>query len=131
MDDVLVHPKFKPSNVNYDIAIVYLKNTLEISSRIKTIKITEKEYPKGTEAIVSGWGRTEKGTFSKVLRYAKVKLLSKSECYEQNELFMDDTQICTAAEKRGPCRVSFSRLYFIFDFLTTSKYFGNSCSSGE
>lgn len=68
-------------------------------------------YAAGTDAIISGWGTTEDGVSSIMLRSAPVKLISNQECamgFRPLNVsgLVDATMICTTAERRGTCYVS-------------------------
>lgn len=104
VNSVKIHKDYKDSEPDNDIAVLCLKSALQYSNRIQPIAITDRLYPEGKTAVVSGWGRINNSQISKKLRYAIVKLVSNQHCEIINP-FIDDTQLCTSGNGGGPCKV--------------------------
>lgn len=82
-----------------------------MSERVMPVGIASRMYPAGTEGVISGWGTTEDGVSSQQLRSARVKLITNKECAEGYKPLnasgnVDETMICTEAERKGTCYVS-------------------------
>lgn len=55
------HEKFGNQNMDYDVAILKLKEPLTFESNIAPIKVADKNFvlEQGTEATITGWGKTQ------------------------------------------------------------------------
>ncbi|KRT83408.1 Trypsin, partial [Oryctes borbonicus] len=103
VDSKTIHTDYQDDEIDNDIAIICLKSALQYSNRIQPIAVTDQIYPEGTNAVVTGWGRTNDNKVSSKLRYANVKLISNRHCRVMNPL-VDDTQLCTNGGSYGPCK---------------------------
>lgn len=137
---IVVNPRYPGrTGVSNDLAILFLwrnvvfkyvihitiKDVLiqitDCSNRVRPIGIATRMYTAGTNAVISGWGTTEDGVSSIMLRSAPVQLISNQECAAgfrpiNVSNIVDASMICTTAERRGTCYVS------IRTFLTKIAY---------
>jgi trypsin len=78
------HPRFNPFTFNFDFALLELSMDITMQPGIsEMIKLSSKddEAGDGTDALVSGWGRTQKADEPRdVLRGVIVPLVSQKEC---------------------------------------------------
>lgn len=80
----LSHENYNPSNLNNDIAIIYVDNSWEFNAWVQPTRLPTAQASElfvGETATVSGWGRTTNGgTSSDVLRVATVPVISNTQC---------------------------------------------------
>ncbi|XP_037710184.1 trypsin alpha-like, partial [Drosophila subpulchrella] len=53
---IRTHEMFEITNFNYDIAVMRLSEALELTHKVQTIPLAEKNPARGTPAFSSGWG---------------------------------------------------------------------------
>lgn len=97
------------------------------SNRVRPVGIASRLYPAGTDAVISGWGTTEDGVSSIMLRSAPVKLITNEECARGFRPLnvsgvVDASMICTTAERRGTCYVSI-KVAIVLNFKKTIKQY--------
>ncbi|XP_047987222.1 trypsin alpha-4-like [Leguminivora glycinivorella] len=77
-----VHDKYDPQTKAQDIALMRLGKNLQFGKRVKRI-IIMKSPPKYFTAEIAGWGWIDSvGTKSEVLKHAKQRVYSRSQCFE-------------------------------------------------
>ncbi|KYN32013.1 Trypsin-7 [Trachymyrmex septentrionalis] len=80
---VICHEKYLPLTYDYDVALIKLSTPLTFGEYIKPILLA---FPlmnikTGTEAIVTGWGKTStNGTSSKVLQIVTISVTDQEKC---------------------------------------------------
>jgi secreted trypsin-like serine protease len=83
---IRIHPAYNPSNFDYDIALVQLKDKItDIAPGNMPIIISREKEPifaeGGTQSFVAGWGDTTgKETFPYALRHVAVPIVSRERC---------------------------------------------------
>lgn len=79
------HPKFNKSNLNNDVAILNLREKLQFSSTIGSIKLANGNpiLPAGTMVTVSGFGSTKDGSEEpNVLHHTTVPIVTHEQCVQ-------------------------------------------------
>merc|ERR1712002_1215694 len=72
---------YDSDNIDYDYSVITLDDTVAEDNDIQYIEIANKEYPAGTDAQITGWGKT--GAISMIphtLQVATTQLVSQEEC---------------------------------------------------
>ena len=97
--DFVKHPEFKQSEVYFDIAILQLDRTVEMSFEIHPICIPKManydiDSMKGLPAWISGYG-SETGKSSSVIHYAPLIILGHKDCEDKHyeELETSESEI--------------------------------------
>ena len=82
VDDNLDPDPRKKRYMEYDFAILTLKNELKFNDKIQPVCLphTEKDMFVNRIAITSGWGETEAGGQSNTLKEARMKVMSNDDC---------------------------------------------------
>lgn len=77
----IVHRNWSSETVQNDIALLKLSKNVTLSSTIQTVKLPNDTYNyTGQEAVLIGWGKTENGTISNVLKSVNSSIISNQEC---------------------------------------------------
>ena len=78
----------------------------------------------GRESILSGFGLTEDGVASKVLKYAKLQIISNEECYATFPAYIVSSNLCTATNLRAsPCQGDSGKFSSIALLFSVTQYF--------
>jgi hypothetical protein len=68
---ILFHPRFKPSTINHDIALLHLENNLKYDSHIGPICLDDYDSTlSSNECLTTGWGK-------EVLKSKRLEYLKK------------------------------------------------------
>ncbi|XP_062699406.1 trypsin 5G1-like [Aedes albopictus] len=100
------HPKYNPSSVDYDFALLELDETVTFSDSCKPVGLPLKDAPvkEGTCLQVSGWGNTQNPSESTaVLRAANVPAVSQEECDKAYTYYggVTDRMVCAGYKEGG------------------------------
>ena len=109
---MITHPEFEPKFLRNDIGLIFLQDAEEDLLNHEHIGILQiPSFDEGAidligrETILSGFGLTEEGSASKVLKYAKLQIISNEECYATFPAYIVSSNLCTAADFRAsPCQ---------------------------
>uniref|UniRef100_A0A336KV48 CSON014387 protein n=1 Tax=Culicoides sonorensis TaxID=179676 RepID=A0A336KV48_CULSO len=96
--NIAFDPQYSSSTGKYDIAILHLKNNIDVNNYIKEICIDERGaiyLENNNDCVVTGWGN---GT-SKTLHYVNVDLLSEAECKKSVPGFDAEAMACGRPEQ--------------------------------
>jgi len=91
----------------YDVAVLLLSSPLKLGDSIKTILLASSEAKDRAKAIVSGWGRTERGEYPTYLKSAYVNMVSLEKCikaYTTTPYKVYTGMICAAATFKDSCQ---------------------------
>lgn len=58
VDKLQSHPKYSPSNITNDIALIKLKQPISFNDKVKHIELPKEDTPSNMELALSGWGTT-------------------------------------------------------------------------
>lgn len=107
VDLVIPHADYNPVLFENDIALVRLSRPAQgvaVSTvRLSTEGVEATYAPPGAEAIVTGWGRLEDGTYPLDLRQVAITVFDTNECNRQvtDEDPISENMICSGALKGG------------------------------
>jgi hypothetical protein len=104
-----MHPQFYPDLLDYDAAILTLRNLIRYDTARRAIQLpfTNEVFPVGLAVITNGWGLTQnENETSLYLRQVELKVTSQREC---NTLYIDDggvtsRMICAGADAKDSCK---------------------------
>lgn len=99
IESVIVHPSYNTTTLDYDLSLIILKSSVNLSDTVKTINISESNnYVWGSLAAVSGWGYEQENatTISPLLRKVVVPLVSPQNCstYYKDAINITNHMIC-------------------------------------
>lgn len=102
--DFIVHPKFNYHLASYDIAIIYMPETIEFNDFIQPVTLPSKnlldESFTGEIGTITGHGQycanESSCSASSVMRFSRNRIMSNEECREYSPFhtFPTETQIC-------------------------------------
>ncbi|XP_075873042.1 transmembrane protease serine 3 isoform X2 [Nelusetta ayraudi] len=106
VERIVFHDRYRPKGLDYDVALMKLKTTLEFNGLVEPICLPNhgEEFADGTMCWISGWGATEEdGETSVVLRSAAVPLLSSRRCNQPEvyQGFISSWMICAGYLEGG------------------------------
>uniref|UniRef100_H2Z2J8 Peptidase S1 domain-containing protein n=1 Tax=Ciona savignyi TaxID=51511 RepID=H2Z2J8_CIOSA len=58
----LAHPQYSSRTIDYDYSIITVSG-FSLNSAVQAIEVANKEYAAGTQALMTGWGKTSGGIF--------------------------------------------------------------------
>ncbi|XP_044732112.1 vitamin K-dependent protein C-like [Chrysoperla carnea] len=141
--DIRIHPLYNilpGGGVDYDVALIKLKQKLRYSQKIKTITITTEDYEdmsntdgKYTGTLV-GWGYTGPKTRPHILQKIKLDILGKENCQKFSYYGVTDRIFCAIYKKdytRGGCGADSGGPFIVSDMLygiVSSGFGGRNCS---
>ena len=104
-DAVFVHPHYVKKTLRNDIALVHLNRPVDSSRTTLRYATLEREYADATSGIVLGWGKTEAGSESDVLRCASVDFVSLDSCNSSRSYdgAIADAMICAGGDGGDTC----------------------------
>lgn len=110
--NIIIHEDFNSKTLDYDFALIELKEEIKFSSTVQRIKLPDPDYQlkDGTMCLVTGWGETESKKSRNVLRGAKVPIFNQEKCVNiyRNSYYGPPTSnmLCAGFEKneKGTCR---------------------------
>ncbi|KAL0280492.1 UNVERIFIED_CONTAM: hypothetical protein PYX00_001763 [Menopon gallinae] len=99
------HPDFREKELRNDIALIELAERAEFTKSIQPICLPtgEEEIRRnldGETAVIGGWGATENGTYSDVLKMAEIRVKPYEECLTMYRgiIPISQTQICAGGD---------------------------------
>ncbi|XP_017782890.1 PREDICTED: trypsin-7-like [Nicrophorus vespilloides] len=102
---VYQNPQYDAWNIDYDITVLELAESLSLGSGINTIPLPKflQPVPAGAEAVCSGWGALKEGGSSpSQLQAVKVNIVDNEECQEAyGSNPVTDRMICAAVPGGG------------------------------
>lgn len=76
-----IHPSYRSSGFNNDIAVLRLSSLLTLSNQIRTIPLATTEVPAGAAVVTSGWGRVSNGgSLPNRLQFNTLNAINNAEC---------------------------------------------------
>nr|XP_026695733.1 transmembrane protease serine 9-like [Ciona intestinalis] len=78
----VAHPSYNSQTIDYDYSMITI-SALNLNSEVAAIVVASQEYAAGTQALITGWGKTSGGIFGQIphtLQYAYTSLISQTEC---------------------------------------------------
>lgn len=82
VSDKLEHPQYEPSNFDFDFCILKFQKLLKFTREIAPVRLpsNSENFNVGTNCVVSGYGVTETGNVSEVLKSAEIKIIDDRRC---------------------------------------------------
>ncbi|XP_067221139.1 transmembrane protease serine 4a isoform X1 [Chanodichthys erythropterus] len=83
VDKVIVNKDYKPSQNDYDIAMIRLKSPITVGESRRPVCLPPQDLglAGGDNVVVTGWGHTlEKGNLSPKLQKAQIQLIDRAQC---------------------------------------------------
>ncbi|XP_070558976.1 clotting factor C-like isoform X2 [Ptychodera flava] len=85
VSEIHVHHNFEPINLDNDIALIRLSRPASLTERVRPVclpqpYLTRQHLRAGKSGVVSGWGRTEDGNPSDILKHARVPVVGSKKC---------------------------------------------------
>ncbi|XP_013793100.1 limulus clotting factor C-like [Limulus polyphemus] len=83
--EIHVNPNYDPGNLNFDIALIQLKTSVALTTRVQPICLptdltTRENLKEGALAVVTGWGLNENNTYSEMIQQAVLPVVAASTC---------------------------------------------------
>ncbi|XP_067003041.2 trypsin-1-like isoform X2 [Anabrus simplex] len=103
-DQVIAHPNFNYSTMDYDIALIRVSSAFSLSSNVRIIPLPSEgeSVSTGTSAVVTGWGSTkENGPSVSVLQMVAVPVISNSQCNSDYIGVITDRMLCAGYTNGG------------------------------
>ncbi|KAK2920510.1 chymotrypsin B-like [Channa argus] len=104
---VFTHPKWNPSTINNDIALIKLATPARLSTNVSPVCLAETtdNFPAGMTCVTSGWGLTRYNAPStpNKLQQAALPLLSNEQCKTHWGSNISDVMICAGGAGATSC----------------------------
>jgi len=107
---LITHQGFSNGQFRDNIAVVWFKNELPFSSKIRPIRIPPQGAPDPIPAIglLSGWGQTKKRDYetqSQILRFVRLPVLTTQQCKQAYGTILGSEMLCAGNLQggRGGC----------------------------
>ncbi|CAK8676592.1 unnamed protein product [Clavelina lepadiformis] len=101
----MCHPSYSSRTIDYDYAIITISGA-SLNSAVQPITVASKEYAAGTQALMTGWGKTSGGFFGQIpdnLQYAYTTLVSEKECQATWGTQVTDRMQCANDNTNSAC----------------------------
>uniref|UniRef100_H2Z2K3 Peptidase S1 domain-containing protein n=1 Tax=Ciona savignyi TaxID=51511 RepID=H2Z2K3_CIOSA len=101
----LAHPQYSSRTIDYDYSIITI-SALSLNSGVQPIEVANKEYAAGTQALMTGWGKTSGGIFGQIpntMQYGYTYLISKAECAATWGSQVTDRMQCANDNSNSAC----------------------------
>merc|ERR1711881_89990 len=97
------HPQYSSRNNDYDFSIIEMVSEVALGENeldIATIAIPQQDYPAGTPAMITGWGRTHSQIHyhPDILQMAMTTLKDISECKKTFPIGLTDQMQCVGGD---------------------------------
>lgn len=103
LDGAWVHPSFDGETLDYDFAVIKVKNPF-IDPAVDVVDKTDNQHINvGNPATITGWGVDESGNVQQILKKAVVKVVSRVDCNDADSYngAVTARMICLGLEKGG------------------------------
>ncbi|KAJ8934224.1 hypothetical protein NQ314_013502 [Rhamnusium bicolor] len=102
---VIVHPDYNPESSGHynDISIIHLNKGAQLSNFVQPICLLMDPSQVPARYYLSGWGKTETESSSKIKMKVEISHFDKTECKEKYSLLnieLKDSQICAGGEEQ-------------------------------
>lgn len=105
---VYIHAKYNTNTANRDIALMRLRDSFQINSKVQTIPLAKSTRTLPKRYFISGWGTLrEDGYTPERLRGLTINELSRSECrrkYAVSKIPITDYMFCASASEKDACQ---------------------------
>ncbi|XP_072035696.1 mannan-binding lectin serine protease 1-like [Amphiura filiformis] len=113
-DQIIVHPNYEASSYDADIALLHLNESVTFTDYIRplclptqnpnsdqTVGNEDTRVDHDTSGVLTGWGFTETGAQSDVLKEVYVPLVSRETCRASTEHVVTSNMVCAGATEGG------------------------------
>ena len=138
VERVCTHERYDPATLDFDLALVKLRETVD-KTIIPLEETSANQAVPHSDATMIGWGAvTQGGTYSTDLRFAKIPLVSETDCDAAYPAKITSTMLCAGSksgsgacsgDSGGPLMVSQAADPFWFQIGVTS--WGDDCSVSQ
>ncbi|KAM4889346.1 transmembrane protease serine 9 [Thomomys bottae] len=95
---VLLHPRYNPSLLDFDVALLELARPLVFNKHIQPVclPLAIQKFPVGRKCMISGWGNMQEGNATKpdVLQKASVGVIEQKVCSSLYNFSLTDRMLC-------------------------------------
>ncbi|XP_002126092.2 trypsin delta-like [Ciona intestinalis] len=107
----IAHPQYnQASQYDHDYSIITVSSPIQlIDNEVAPIDLATDEYPAGTQALISGWGKTSGGALGQIpstLQFVYTELVSQADCAAVwgASLSITDTMQCAGLVGNSACQ---------------------------
>ena len=107
IEQLALHDKYDHATYDHDVAVIKLNSDIDYNRAIKPICVTSKSSSSfvDSKATVIGWGVTEEGVASDVLKQAELRVWSNDECARSyGHRNISDDVMCASAPGKDACQ---------------------------
>ncbi|XP_021100720.1 transmembrane protease serine 9 [Heterocephalus glaber] len=102
---VMLHPRYNPGTLDFDVAVLELARPLVFSKYIQPVclPLAIQKFPVGRKCMISGWGNTQEGNATKpdVLQRASVGIVDQKTCSVFYNFSLTDRMLCAGFLEGG------------------------------
>nr|XP_021504589.1 transmembrane protease serine 9 isoform X1 [Meriones unguiculatus] len=95
---VVLHPRYNPGILDFDVALLELARPLVFNKYIQPVclPLPIHKFPVGRKCMISGWGNTQEGNASKpdILQKASVGIMEQKMCAALYNFSLTDRMLC-------------------------------------
>ncbi|XP_037054119.1 transmembrane protease serine 9 [Peromyscus leucopus] len=95
---VVLHPRYNPGILDFDVALLELARPLLFNKYIQPIclPLAIHKFPVGRKCVISGWGNTQEGNATKpdILQKASVGIIEQKMCGALYNFSLTDRMLC-------------------------------------
>lgn len=118
INQVWIHPSYKPTNYSNDVALLKLSSPATINAYVQTINVLDSSYELDWKSgKISGWGALAYGgSMPDTLQQANVTIFPDSECSNYTPLYDNASMVCAGTEdgSRDSCQGDSGGPLFIY-----------------
>ncbi|XP_045474984.1 phenoloxidase-activating factor 1-like [Harmonia axyridis] len=107
IDTIIIHPRYNRRSQAHDIAIIRMSQPANLTDYVSPICLpfSNTTYPEAGIMTVAGWGMTEKGYRSPILKKADIPLVPLETCRRifHNYAVLLDSHMCAGGERKDSC----------------------------
>jgi len=112
----VIHESFDKTDLRYNVALLFLKNDIQLSDKINTICLSPQNQSfEGKRCLVSGWGKDKfgkEGRYSPVLKKIEVPTVPNDICREnlkkafpKADISLHESLMCAGGEEgKNACK---------------------------
>uniref|UniRef100_A0A3P8WCF7 Peptidase S1 domain-containing protein n=1 Tax=Cynoglossus semilaevis TaxID=244447 RepID=A0A3P8WCF7_CYNSE len=104
IQNVIIHPAFNSTNMDYDVALLELAAPAPVSYTIQSVCLPSAVhlFPMNAECYITGWGSTrEGGSLTNLLQKAAVNIIQQAECQQPYGDVLTNNMMCAGHMEGG------------------------------
>ncbi|KAL9987992.1 hypothetical protein ACROYT_G002383 [Oculina patagonica] len=94
------HSDFTMQNLKHDIAVLQLEGSAQLSDKVTTVCLPDKDADLSSKCYITGWGRTHFGA-ANTLQQAKLPLVSHNDCRKTWRTIDRSAHLCAGEGRAG------------------------------